>query len=343
MIKTKYLLFLLFLTSICYKTNANSVKPPIIVKYGIYIKRITIDFQNGKFHTDFYWWTTFKNDSAISGYKNEDILKFEYINGINYPIGGFQKEIQLAKELGDNTYYFTGYHQGDFYFSPDFKMYPFDKQKLDIIVENSLIPDQELVFVIDSASYLKSNQDRNFWGLSNEILTNNQQESYKIFKSILSEGNNLYNSNFGDSSLPDKSYYARVTTSIFIDRSFLPYFSKLIIPLIIILFLVYFVFFLPTHKIEMSASLTVSALFCATAFQLAISRSLPEVGYIIYVDKIFYSCYALIALSLTQSLITYYLDSSGVESKKKKAHKLDVIFRFIYPVLFAAVVVLFAL
>jgi hypothetical protein len=328
---------------ICYTTEANTSNPPIIVKYGIYIKRITIDFQNGKFHADFYWWTIFKNDSAVTGYKNEDILKLEYVNGINCPVGGSLGEIQLMKNLGDNSFYCTGYHQGDFYFTPNFKMYPFDKQKLEIIVENSLIPEQELIFSIDTASYIKSNQDKKYWGLSNEVLSNNRQESYRLFKTKVYAGNSLYNSNFGDTSLPAQSLYARVNTTIFIDRSFLPYISKLIIPLIIILFLVYFVFYLPTHKIEMSASLTVSALFCATAFQLAISRSLPEVGYIIYVDKIFYSCYALIALSLTQSLITYYLDSSGEESKKKKAHKLDVIFRFIYPVLFAAVVVLFAL
>ncbi len=342
-VKIKTFILIISLISLHYNANAYSPKSPILVKYGIYVKKITVDFQNAKFHAEFYWWALFNNDSTITDYSNDDILNFEYANGINCEIGGVKHEIQLVKDLGNNNFYYTGLHQGDFYFSPNFKMYPFDKQKLDIIIENSLIPEEELVFIIDSTSYIKSNQDKNFWGLSNDVLSNNTQESYKIFKTGIIVGNSIYNSNFGDISLPYKSFYGRITTSIFIDRSFLPYIGKLLIPLIIILFLVYFVFYLPTHKIEMSASLTVSALFCATAFQLAISHSLPDIGYIIYVDKIFYSCYALIALSLTQSLITYYLDSSGDEDKKRKAHKLDVIFRYIFPFLFIAAVILFAL
>jgi len=341
--KIKTFLLIIFLISLSYVANASSPKPPIIVKYGIYIKKITVDFQNGKFHAEFYWWALFNNDTSITGYTNDDILNFEYVNGINYKIGGIKNEIQLAKNLGNNNFYYTGLHQGDFYFSPNFKRYPFDKQKLDIIVENSLIPDDELVFMIDSSSYIKSNQDKNFWGLSNELLSNNTKETYKLFKTDLNVGKSTYNSNFGDISLPYQSFYGQITTSIFINRSFLPYISKLFLPLIIILFLSYFVFFLPTHKIEMSASLNVSAIFCATAFQLAISRSLPDIGYIIYVDKIFYTCYALIALSLTQSLTTFYLDSSGEGKKKIKAHKLDIIFRYIFPFLLIAAVILFAI
>ncbi len=341
--KIKTFLLIMLLISLSYAANASSPKQPIVVKYGIYIKKITVDFQNAKFHAEFYWWALFNNDTAITSYSNDEILNFEYANGINYKIDGIKNEIQLTKDLGNNNFYYTGLHQGDFYFSPNFKKYPFDKQKLDIVVENSLIPEEELVFVIDSSSYIKSNQDKNFWGLSNELLSNNTQETYKIFKTDLKVGNSIYNSNFGDINLPYKSFYGRITTSIFIDRSFLPYISKLFLPLIIILFLSYFVFYLPTHKIEMSGSLNVSAIFCATAFQLSISRSLPDIGYIIYVDKIFYTCYALIALSLTQSLTTFYLDSSGDEKKKRKAHRLDIIFRYIFPFLLIAAVVLFAI
>jgi hypothetical protein len=339
----KILVLLFSLIASISLAKANPLKTPIIVKYGIYIKRITVDFKEAKFHTEFYWWALFKNDSSVTGYKNDDILNLEYVNGINNEIGGVKNEIQLVKDLGNNNFYYTGFHQGDFYFSPNFKKYPFDKQQLDIIVENSLIPEEDLVFNIDSTSYLKSNQNRKFWGLSTDVISVNVLEGYKIFKTDLFVGNSIYNSNFGDSSLPYKSNYGRITTSIFIDRSLLPYISKLFIPLIIILFLVYFVFYLPTHKIEMSASLSVSAIFCATAFQLAISHSLPEIGYIIYVDKIFYSCYALIALSLTQSLITFYLDSSGEEKKKRQAKRLDMIFRFMFPILFIAALILFAL
>jgi hypothetical protein len=323
--------------------NAKPPKAPIVVKYGLHIKRVTVDFQNDKFHADFYWWALFHNDSAKSGYSNTDILNFEYVNGVYDEIGIIQREIQLAKDLGNNYFYYTGLHKGDFYFTPDFRRYPFDKQKLEIIIENSLIPAEELVFEPDTQSYKNSGHEPHLWGLANDVLNDNSKTIYRIFKTEINTGNSIYNSNFGDISLPYQSNYSRITTSLYIDRAFLPYISKIYIPLIIILFLVYMIFFLPTHKIEMSASLTVSAIFCATAFQLAISRSIPEIGYIIYVDKIFHTCYALIAMAFTQSLVTFYLDSSGDEAKKRKAKRLDILFRFLYPILFIVAVVLFAL
>ena len=187
------------------------------------------------------------------------------------------------------VFFAMGFHQGEFYFTPNYSMYPFDEQILDIIVENSLFPSSELIFISDTSSY------------------------------------------------------SRIKASILINRSFLPYISKLIIPLIIILILVYFVFFLPAEKLDIAAGLTVTSLLSAIAFQTAMSTDIPEIGYIIYIDKVFYTCYFLIALSTAQSLITYYLDFSGEEKKVKLASQLDYIFRFLFPLLFFAAVILCAL
>jgi hypothetical protein len=111
----------------------------------------------------------------------------------------------------------------------------------------------------------------------------------------------------------------------------------------IILLLVYFVFYLPAEKIDIAAGLTVTSLLSAIAFQLAVSGELPEIGYIIYIDKIFYTCYLLIALTMAQSLVTFYLDDSGIESQKLKAKKIDLVFRFLFPLLFFTATILFAI
>ena len=102
-------------------------------------------------------------------------------------------------------------------------------------------------------------------------------------------------------------------------------------------------FFLPAEKLDIAAGLTVTSLLSAIAFQTAMSTDIPEIGYIIYIDKVFYTCYFLIALSMAQSLITYYLDFSGEEKKVKLASQIDYIFRFLFPLLFFAAVILFAL
>ena len=218
----------------------------------------------------------------------DPVMAAKMANGILDLYDSIKNEIQYSRKSGD-TSLIMGFHQGQFYFTPDYSMYPFDEQVLDIIVENSLFPSSELIFISDTSSY------------------------------------------------------SRIKASILINRSFLPYISKLIIPLIIILILVYFVFFLPAEKLDIAAGLTVTSLLSAIAFQTAMSTDIPEIGYIIYIDKVFYTCYFLIALSTAQSLITYYLDFSGEEKKVKLASQLDYIFRFLFPLLFFAAVILFAL
>jgi hypothetical protein len=314
----------------------------ITVKFGFYVKKIDPDFKQGKFHTEFYWWAIFENDSSRTGFSNDDIIDIEYVNGFNCEVGGFKNEIVEQKEQSKNVFYYTGFHQGDFYFSPDFTLYPFDVQKLDIIVENAVLPDYQLRFVVDSASYVLSEQNKKFWGASDDLL-NARNSNYRILKTVNQASRGLYNSNFGDVTFPNKVYYGRTTCSVFIDRSIIPYISKLLIPLMIILLLVYFVFYLPAERIDIAAGLTVTSLLSAIAFQLAVNGDLPDIGYIIYVDKIFYMCYFLISLSMAQSLITFYLDKSGDPKKVKLSVNLDLIFRILFPVLFFAFTFIFAL
>jgi hypothetical protein len=336
--------FLIFLCSIVFSSFllGKTSKPPIYVHYGLFVKKLSVDFKASTFHSEFYWWAIFTNDSTKTGISNDDILQFEYVNGIDVEVGSIKNEMQYSRKNGD-TSLIMGFHQGEFYFTPDFSMYPFDEQVLDIIVENSLFPSSELIFISDSSSYIVSQQLSHLRGLSDDLIKSNKTGSYHIHKTDIAIVDGIYNTNFGDTTAPNTSYYSRIKASILINRSFLPYISKLIIPLIIILILVYFVFFLPAEKLDIAAGLTVTSLLSAIAFQTAVSTDIPEIGYIIYIDKVFYTCYFLIALSMAQSLITYYLDFSGEEKKVKLASQLDYIFRFLFPLLFLAAVILFAL
>lgn len=185
-------------------------------------------------------------------------------------------------------------------------------------------------------------QDPKFYGLSLNILQQ-KKSVYNIYKSEILLQNGEYNSDFGDPSFVDPiTNYSRITTTVYINRSFTPYIAKLIIPLMIILILVYVVFYLPAEKIDIAAGLTVTSLLSAIAFQLSISGEIPEIGYIIYIDKIFYSCYTLIALSMVESIITFYLDRSGKPENIRLSVRLDLIFRFLFPLLFLASLIFFA-
>jgi hypothetical protein len=335
----RYLILLLGLL-IANTASSQSSQTPIQVEYGIFIKKIVPDFKDGKFYSEFYWWIKFTNDSTQSGWTNDDIVNIEYINAHDYEIGSFANEVQEIKNIGSNRYYYTGFHQGDFYFNPDYTSYPFDEQVLNITIENSLIPENQLELVIDTASFIASKSSILHYGLSNDLL-NNKSINFNIDKSEISTTTGLYNSNFGDPDFPSESKYSRLNVSVVINRSFVPFITKLIIPLAIILFLVYFVFFIPADKIDIAAGLTVTSLLSAIAFQLSVNEDLPDIGYIIYIDKVFYSCYFLIAITMAQSLYTFYLDKTEIPEKVKLAKLIDLISRYLFPLIFIASIYLF--
>lgn len=339
--KRFYLLLTAFILIFPSYTFSQQNQEKIKLTYGLFLKKVVPNFREGTFYAEFYWWVRFKNDSTKSKWSQKDIINIEYVNACQSEIGSSAAEIQEEKVFGENDYYYTGYHQGDFYFNPDYSSYPFDIQTLNITIENSLIPSNELEFIIDTSSFLKSNSDKNFYGLSNDLLKV-KSTNFNIAKTEISTLTGIYNSNFGDPEFPSESSYSRLNVGVYIDRSFVPFITKLIIPLAIILFLVYFVFFIPADKIDIAAGLTVTSLLSAIAFQLSVNSDLPEIGYIIYVDKVFYSCYFLISISMAESLYTFYLDKTGDEKKVKLAERIDLISRFLFPIIFVSSIYLFA-
>ena len=340
--RVKQLLLVCSLLLSVFSTETVSANAPIKIRFGIFVKKISPDFKESIFKTEFYWWIRFENDSNLTGISNKEILNLEYVNGVETGVDIFKDEIIEEREIFPNSFYFHGFHQGDFYFSPDFRMYPFDQQKLHISIENTLLPETDFIILADEESYSRSNQQAHLKGLSSDLI-NQERDSFSVLKSEILSGVGFYNTDFGDPEFSPVSNYSRIDTVVYLKRPIIPYISKLIIPLIIILLLVYYVFFLPPDKIDISAGLTVTSLLSAIAFQLAIGSELPDIGYIIYSDKVFYVCYFLIALSMAQSLYTYYLDVSGDEKKVRLAVNLDIIFRFIFPVLFFVPVILMAL
>lgn len=317
------------------KNNKN-----IQLKYGIYLKKIVPNVKEGKFYAEFYWWVSFVNDSLKTGFSNEDILNLQYVNGCEIPKDAFQNEIQEYRTISEHKYYYTGYHQGNFFFNPDFRNYPFDKQKLNIEIEHFLLQKNQLDIVSDTASYQYSKMPKDFFGIGADLMKNSNI-SLKIYKSEILDGVCTYNCNFGDPDFLPESKFSRHTFSVLMRRTVEPYITKVFIPLGIILFLVYFVFFIPANKLDMAAGLTVTSLLSAIAFQFTINSDLPEIGYMIYVDKIFYLTYVLIVLAMGESLLTFYLDLSEDPKKKKMALKIDFYSRILFPLIFIVFSIVF--
>jgi len=338
----KIFIALLIFFSLFFLENSFSKdkKDPIKMSYGVHIKKINLDYKNSTFYAEFYWWLLFTNDSAQTGISNDDILELEFTNSFEEPVGHFKEGIQEIQKLGNSKYYYSGYHQGNFFFNCNFEDYPFDKQILTIELENGLLTNDRFLIVPDKNSYQRSQMNENFWGISKTLL-GGKKVNFTINSSNIFPSDNIYNTDFGDINYPKNSVFSCLTHKILIERNIMPYITKLFIPLMIILLLVYFVFFIPADKLDMAAGLTVTSLLSAIAFQFSINSDLPEIGYLIYVDKVFYATYLLIVLAMAESLWTFYLDLSGEPNKIKLAKTIDVLSRIIFPITFGGLSILF--
>jgi hypothetical protein len=298
----------------------NLFASPIKLYVGIYVRSVSLNNKEQHATIDFYYWFRFKlpeDTSDLASFYNLEITNGEvHLN-----------EIHETKSIGEN-FYVSGHMKGDFNFVADYENYPFDKQKLLIQFEHPMYEVEDIMLVPDKYSYLKCKTDPNLWGLAKNL----KADGLFIKKSDFVEGQTVYETDFGDPSITEPtSTYSNIAFRIYISRDFLPYVLKFMIPLIIIVGLAYLVFFIPADQLDLAAGLTVTSLLAGIAFQWTISDDLPEVGYLVCVDKIFYLSYILILLAMAQTVWTYHLDQKG---KKKLSDFLETLGQWLFPTAF---------
>lgn len=306
---------------------------PIKIKFGIYVKQLHIDLKTNNFTADFYWWIKYPTnfDTAIASKVEIENIEFANCLDCESNLKTYLEEEKVIKETKE--YYLTGRTKGTFNFTANFKNYPFDTQNLEIFIENTLLPSSKIEFLPDDSSYVRSNAPINMRGLSDDLLDETNM-SIKINQSKLFSAPFVYQTDFGDPTFETHSSFSRFHFIISVSRHIFPYLTKIIIPLFIILMLAYLVFYIPAEKLDVAAALTVTSLLSAIAFQIACSDDVPNIGYIMDIDKIFYLCYFLIAFAMAQSITSFYLDNSKSTKLQKIANISEVVSRIFFPIAF---------
>lgn len=301
---------------------------PLEVKFGIYIKSFEINDKNKTFHASFYWWIRYPKLKKYHGFSEKDIKDIEFVNG-RLEQNEVTEEKYIAKT---NEYYLTATSRGEFTYSPDYRDYPFDVQTLSIICENNVLGMDKIVLVADLDNMQKFSDHTKFIGLSGKI--NSLQSSEIVDKATLETSTYVYDTNFGDLSLEGKDMYSRIKYSIYMERIFMPYLVKILFPLIVILVLSYSVLYIPPDQLEVNASLIVTSLLAAIAFQITTTDDLPYVGYLTNMDKVFYLSYLLISSSMMQSIYRFNADNSKNIRSQEIGIKVAFVLRFLYPFVF---------
>jgi hypothetical protein len=272
-------------------------KPEGVV-IGIYVNQIAaIDVKNNTFLADFYMWLRWSGEK-------DPTQSLELVNAVE-PWSFYREAIYkeddgtVKADLLPDGCKFQQYHvQGRFAHPFDLSAYPLDKQEVTIRIEDSRFTSDELYYVadnvdarVDPAIHIPGWLIRETGG---EVVKHN------------------YATPMGDprlSGLPCSQY--RFTLRL--GRPLVGYLSKTLVPIAFVIVITMLIFFVSPRYFEGRLGLAVTTLISAVALQLTTSADLPQVGYLVLIDKLYNLSYVLILFAMLESTVVVRWHDAGDE------------------------------
>ena len=319
LLKSRFNLILLLILFF-YCPFSSKAQNPLKCKVGIYVKTIKINQTDETFDVSFYWWL--RVDSIDTKKDYSYVKNIEFINST-----ADNQVVEERVDIQGKYYYINGLCKGTFPYQSNFKKLPFDKQILNIALENSSANFDSLIYVPDNKFDFFNKKTDNSINILNGGL-------FSISMMNVFPSNYIYKTNFGDPSITGFDTYSRLNFKMEVIHNAFEVFQKIALPLFLVLVLSYMVFFIPDYEIGTAAGLTVTSLLAAIAFQWTIYDSLPKVSYITLMDKIFYLVYFFIFYAMCQTVITFNL-SKGSKKSILISNRIELYSRYLFPVIFA--------
>ncbi|MEM0465761.1 MAG: hypothetical protein QXW97_03620 [Candidatus Pacearchaeota archaeon] len=272
---------------------------PIEVKVGLYILNLgKFDIATGTFTADFY--LSFKCDK-----KCPSDMDFEFINGR-------ANSIDKIIDNPDEKFYRI---QANLYSPIDLKKFPFDVQKMQIIIEDKRLTTDYLVYV----------PDLNQSGIDNSVtFIGWNYENY--FVDVKEHSYDIYNES-----------YSQYSFNIPIKRSLVNSVIKSLLPVFFIILVMLSSYVLDSDKILTRITMVGSSLVASVMFHVSLANQIPPVGYLTFMDKFMVLTYFIILLSFFYNVISLEL------YEKKKTELVNKIHKFLEYSVFIIVAVLYTL
>jgi hypothetical protein len=254
-----------------------------VVELGIYPLSINaLDMERNSYFVDFYLWIKWKGD--INPLDN-----LRFVNMVDEWSTIKTSPTVNHLTLDDGTKYQIMRVEGRFVQPFDFRSFPFDEQKLEIIIEDEEHSARQLLYIIDKDN---SSVDRQLripgWEL-------------RSMKSTIAI--RQYDSNFGIDKLD--TMYSSASFSVIIVRPASVFYWKLMTPLSIVLLASLSSLLLPARQIDARISLVASGLLAAVFLQRLYLDGLPDISYLVVMDKVYITAYAVIVICLLRVLFTF--------------------------------------
>lgn len=259
---------------------------PAEVVIGAYINDIQeLDFKTNSYAIDLYVWFRWKGADVDPSKTMEFMNRFA-------PNDDVRTELyDQPRQMPDGSLYAIIRNQGQFSTKFELEKYPFDTQFLTVEMEDSLASAGDQVYVPDADGGVSINPDITLPG-------------FRVGSPTLHIVARPYPTDFGDLSEPEASPYSRASLSIPVRRPVLAMSIKIFVPIALIVVCAALVFFVKPHYVEGRIGLGITALLTLVALQLTSEAALPDVDYLMMIDKIYLLAYLFIIVALARVVAT---------------------------------------
>lgn len=259
-----------------------STKSPEVVDVGIYLLSV-YELTHGadSYMVDAYLWFKWKGDI-------DPTRTLEFTNMVDRSSATIDQQNKDPLILPDGTKYQIMKVEGRFTDPSVFYDYPFDKHDMSIHIEDSVHGTDQLIYRIDDESHFDSSLEIPGWKIAG-------MKDYVFAK--------LYDSQFGLSDPPIS--YSNATFSLVIERPSATFYWKLLLPLGVIVLAGLSSLIIPPSIVDVRAALVAGALLTTVFLQKSYSDMLPDIDYLVLMDKIYVAAYLAIIAALMRTLYSY--------------------------------------
>jgi hypothetical protein len=276
-----------------FVAGAKAAEPEKVLT-GVYLMNLyDLNLDENSFYADFYIWFKWKGEIDPTG--------IEFVNMVE-KWGMTQEPFEDSIILLKGGWKYQGFRvEGRFFHPFELERFPLDKHPLEIHLEHPDYPAKALVFVKDTTSkptFYRPELVLAGWDL--------------LGADLLSQPHN-YGTDFGNPDNPATNF-SDFVFRFTITRPVSYFLLKLLLPLTIVIFAALgALLFFPSY-VDARISLPVGSLLTAVFLQQSYADALPDVGYMVLMDKIYLLAYGLIAAVMFQSIFT----GNKLEIYKKK-------------------------
>ena len=285
------------------------------------------------FTADFYVWFRYNGNDEPTEIQFPDAVS----NSVNPTAPVFDRKAPIKAQVFNGLNYRLYRVRGEFRNAFDFRDYPFDSQRLNLRFDNPNLSTERLIYAIDTVGLRlprteveerKPFQGLQLWNFKN--ITYFQDSS----RSTSTQGDpDLFQSN-------TQVEYPGLSIRMTFQRKTLVFLSKNLLPLILLSLLTYCCLFFPYTMFVPRTMAPASALLSGIVLLLSFNNQLPEVGYTVAMEYVFYVYFCLCLFPILVTVIGTKLDKDG----HKKAFKyLNIASWIVYPLIVLVTVATFAI